>query len=409
MAPDTAPPAPPDGETDPFTLAEQKRWLDLARLGKDAWNTWATEELKKPPAQRVTVDLSDREIDHDNFMGFVFPGTSDFASATFSGNTFFWSATFSGNAFFRSATFSGDAFFGGTTFSGNAAFEGTTFSGAAHFAGATFSGGATFAGTTFSGNATFASAEAEETLVFSDARIAGALFADGAQFKGPTYFQRVDFVQPPAFNSTAFAHNPSFLGATVGYPLLDVPFKRFLGWCALADGDARYRRLKQLAAEAHDHETELTLFALETKAKRFHVLKLTNPFHYPSLALNYLYEWTSGFGQSVMRPTAGLALVFSLALYAFAALAGEATILGRSPLSFDGAVWTAAAVNLFPFAGQAVIGREIMKAGLCPPPDHVDHMGCLENLYAIGAVEGFFALVFLFLIGLGLRNRFRIK
>lgn len=187
------------------------------------------------------------------------------------------------------------------------------------------------------------------------------------------------------------------------------PLAKIYGYCSISDGYARYRRLKQLAAEAHDHEMELRMFALETKAKRFHVLKFDNPSHWPSLALNYLYEWTSGFGQSVMRPTVGLALVFFSSLYAFAALAGEAMILGRPPLSFDGAVWTAAAVNLLPFAGQAVIGREIMTAGICPAPPDAPDFGCLESLYAIGAVEGFLSIVFLFLIGLGLRNRFRIK
>ncbi|NQW11914.1 MAG: pentapeptide repeat-containing protein [Alphaproteobacteria bacterium] len=98
---------PPDPETDPFKLAEQKRWLDLARLGKDAWNSWAEAELNKPLEERARVDLSDLEIDIGDFEGFVFPGNANFFNATFSGNASFHSATFSGNANFIVTAFSG--------------------------------------------------------------------------------------------------------------------------------------------------------------------------------------------------------------------------------------------------------------------------------------------------------------
>jgi len=273
----------------------------------------------------------------------------------------------------------------------------------------TFLGNANFAGTAFWGDASFNSVYATKTATFSVTTIVGVLTAAGGQFRGPVYFANIDFQQPPDFTFTAFSHAPSFLGSRFAYPLKNRRFKHLIGQCRVPDAHDHYRRLKQLAAEAHDHEMELHLFALETKAKRGHALPFGNPAHWPSLLLNYLYEWTSGFGQSVMRPTIGLALVFGIALYAFAALAGEPLLLGRSPLGFDGAVWTAAAVNLLPFAGQAVIGRAVMQQGICPAPPNAPDFECLTGLYAISVAEGFLALIFLFLIGLGPRNRFRIK
>ena len=449
MAPDATPSTPPDGETDPFTLAAQQRWLDLARLGKDAWNTWAEEELKKPLEERATVDLSGQNIGHGEFDGFVFPGAVDFRRAIFDGHTIFQSATFEGLADFRNATFEshadferatfkssvaffkatfmGDANFLSATFKGNGHFLMATFMGIADFLSATFKGYADFESVTFDRSVQFRSAtfksdaifinvafkdsiafygvEVTKTLNLSRAHFNESLNARAAQFKGPAFFAHIDFQRPPDFTSSSFAHSPSFLGATFAYPLSDHRFKWLWGICAVEDGHEHYRRLKQLAAEAHDYETELRLFALETKAKRSYVLTFGNPWHLLSLLLNYLYEWFSDFGQSVMRPGIWLGLTFAIALYLFAALAGS---LGW-PWALPGAVWVAAAVNLLPFAGQAVIGREIMREGLCPAPADAQDWGCLQALYAISAVEGLFALIFLFLIGLGLRNRFRIK
>ena len=122
----------------------------------------------------------------------------------------------------------------------------------------------------------------------------------------------------------------------------------------------------------------------------------------PRLCMNYIYEWVSDFGQSWIRPLGWLTLTIGLAFVTFWSTAPAATSLWISAV--------AAGVNVFPFAGQAVLGREIMTKGLCPMPEtDAGYLDCLTTLYTISAVEGVFGLIFLFLIGLGLRNRFRIK
>lgn len=347
MADDT----PSDGETDPFRLAEQKRWLDLARLGTETWNTWAEAELEKPIEDRDAIDLRGQTIEVSDFRGFIFPANADFIDATFSAD-----------ADFRDATFSADA--------------------------------------------TFRRARIKSVWQMDEAKLAGSLYAAGASIEGHAYLTDIDFRTPPELTSTSFSQPPSFLGSTFAYPCSN----RFWGKCDVRDGEARFRRLKQLAADTHDHELELRLFALETTAKRFHALKLADPRHWPGLALNFGYDWVSDFGQSVLRPLGWLALTIISALFAFEAMTGRPDMLARGLVDFSGVAKVAAFANVFPFAGQAVIGRDIMKAGLCPMVEGTpEHLDCLTTLYTISAVEGVFGLIFLFLIGLGLRNRFRIK
>lgn len=355
-------PTPQDGETDPFKLAEQERWLDLARLGKEAWNTWAEAELEKPEEERSPVDFSDQTIDVSDFKGFIFPAVASFIRATFSTDASFSEATFSNIADFGEATFSDDASFSGAT--------------------------------------------VKSVWLMRGAKVAGSLIARSADIQGHAYFTAIDFRIPPDLISTAFKQPPSFLGSTFGYPCTN----RLLGDCSVEDGEARFRRLKQLAADTHDHELELRLFAHETKAKRFHSLHAANPLHWPGLVLNFGYEWVSDFGQSVLRPLYWLLVTVVCALFAYETMTERPDMLGRGLIEFSDAAKVAAVANVFPFAGQAVIGREIMTTGLCPMVEGTpEHLDCLTTLYTISAVEGVFGLIFLFLIGLGLRNRFRIK
>ncbi|WP_281684835.1 pentapeptide repeat-containing protein [Thalassobaculum salexigens] len=433
---------PSDGETDPFKLAEQERWLDLARLGKDAWNTWAEMELQKLLENQTHVNLSKQVISVSNFRDFIFPTSTSFSGAIFSTGADFrgvkfysytnftettfataanfgW-ASFLNDANFREARFSADVDFSVASFlanaefgwveflagvdfiearfAANAEFYNVSFSSNTLFNLATFSGGADFREANFLSDASFNRVAMESVWQMEKARISGSLSVQGADIRGHVYFTHIGFRVPPDLISTAFKQPPSFLGSTFKYPCAN----RFWGKCSVEDGEARFRRLKQLAADTHDHELELRLFALETKAKRFHTLKPADPRHWPGLVLNFGYGWVSDFGQSALRPLGWLLLTVGAAFAAFWSAAPAATSLWVSAV--------AAGVNVFPFAGQAVIGREIMTKGLCPMDEKApEYLDCLTTLYTISAVEGVFGLIFLFLIGLGLRNRFRIK
>jgi hypothetical protein len=85
---------------DPIKLGSEGRWLNLAALGRDAWNTWSNSEQHKLLEQRATVDFSGGEIVHADWAGFTFPGRARFDNAKFRGHAFFSSAHFMGEVSF---------------------------------------------------------------------------------------------------------------------------------------------------------------------------------------------------------------------------------------------------------------------------------------------------------------------
>ena len=400
---------------DPIKLGGEARWLDLAALGRDAWNTWADSELKKPKAQRATVELGERKLAHTNWGGFKFPGSAHFNNATFlgeahfakteffslawfAGSTFpesssatFQDATFLDRADFSGCKFDGLGFFNSVQFESDVSFNGSRFKGFAHFYSAAFKGPVDFCRTFFGGNAGFGN-----TVFSADARFINAEFHstatfDQATFEGATRFDGVRFEQPPDFTTSNVKYGPSFL---------DTVFDFYNA----SDAHVFYRRLKKFAIDAYDHQSELNLFALEMKARRGHRLKWSRPRDWLELLLSHLYEIASDYGRGVLRPLILLALTFLLAAWQFAHLAGQS----GAPWMWTGPVWVAALVNLLPFAGQSAIGRQVMEAGICAPANAISNP-CLAKLYLVGVIEGVVAVIFLFLLVLGLRNLFRIK
>lgn len=432
---------PNDGETDPFRLAEQERWLDLAFLGKDAWNTWAKAYLDKPVDERPWIDFAGSQATIESFRGFWFPGFVDFSRSSlncrkplidFRDCIFFGKVDFTGSMFryytdFRGSRFQDRADFRECEFRNYADFSRIAFLDTVNFEKSEFFSTSDFRITDFSLIANFRNSKFHRTLNLSDSCIKseadfegiiadwkvyfdnitahGNFSASGSRFNGLVSISNSIFYYPPNFLSTDFSQTPIFLSSFFNYPT-----RGWLGRCEQEDGEARFRRLKQLAAGAHDHELELSLFASELKAKRFHSLKPNRLRDLARFCLNYIYEWTSDFGQSWMRPLGWLAATILCALYAYESMLGTAYTLAKGVVDFSSIAKVASFANVFPFAGQAVVGREIMVRGLCPSPEgEPPPLDCLTTLYTISAVEGVFGLIFLFLIGLGLRNRFRIK
>jgi hypothetical protein len=409
---------------DPITLGNQGRWLKLAGLGVDAWNTWAEEELKKgPPEKCAVIDLRNKKIAHIDFAGFKFPGAAYFSDAEFQCHAFFSRAHFFGQVWFNNSHFSGDATFQHTIFDTtvdfiSATFEKTTsfhwaqfgrdahvlsncceFIGSASFASANFADDAEFINARFHNGADFDKSKFSADACFRGVKFLSSADYKHASFDGLALFDSAEFTQPPDLDGTTFKNPPSFLQATLS-------FYKFPEDASHPDAArSRYRRLKRFAAEESNHESELDLFALETKAKRGGLLKWSRPRTWLELVLNHLYELTSDYGRSVLRPTISLLVVYLLAAGGFAIAAG----ISGAPWRWRGAVWLTALVNLVPFVGQSELGRQVMKAGLCPELNTAPDLACLSKLFEISAVEGFFAVVFLFLLGFGLRNRFRIK
>jgi uncharacterized protein YjbI with pentapeptide repeats len=294
-----------------------------------------------------------------DFSGFIFPLHVDFDKVQFAGNAAFGRAQFSGYAEFNEAQFAGDARFGEARFAGDAWFDEAQFSGDAEFTEAQFSGLAWFGEAQFTGPAWFDKAKFSGNAVFKEAKFSGlAWFTEArfswyaefdkarfsgnawfheAQFAGDAVFAQANFQGAASFDKASFAkvagfaairgetafslagahfqHVPDFIQAhfeeapRLDYMSLDRKVEpgglwRSMGRVFRADVEkardlsARYRALKRLAIQGHDHEREQMFFKGELRARRGG----EDRFLSWRLWFGLFYELLSDFGGSVVRP-----------------------------------------------------------------------------------------------------------
>ncbi|NQU62568.1 MAG: pentapeptide repeat-containing protein [Rhodospirillales bacterium] len=317
--------------------------LAKVREGKDAWNAWAEEN----PGRAVDfrgVDFTFGEKENFSFEGFTFPGDVSFCEGAFQ------------KARFKSVTFGGCADFQRAIFNGDAGFQNSTFNGSTKFLGATFKRHAGFGGATFKNLANFL----------------------GVSFESSVSLESSSFHTVPDFRRSKFSKHVTLYNTDIQFTL---PTK--------ADHADKYRRLKEIAVIARDHDSEQKFFAYELIAKRGHEARSLK------LIPNYLYGCLSDFGRSGGRPFAWLfgAWIGFGVLYNWVAVKDWSHI-------WDGLLFSAA--NLFPFLGAS-------RGALADARTALYGEGPLSvGVHALGIVEGILGVLFIFLIGLALRNRFRI-
>jgi hypothetical protein len=340
---------------------------------------------------------------HANFASAIFSGNARFASTTFSSDANFALATFSHSAHFESATFSSNGYFGSATFSRSACFASATFAGFAGFESAKFSSSAHFSDTnfelaTFSGDANF-----ESATFFGDANFASATFSRDANFELATFSGNADFGSAEIssdirFINTHFAAITIFAEAKFGSAVPDFRGARmheateWHGVCwpsapqekkAAQAAVYAYERLKQEMERLKKHDDEQFFFRKELRARR----GLTSPWS-GSWLLNHIYEVSSDYGQSIARPMLWLLCVFAAGFSIFA----------LAPV-FNGTRMTAAHAALVSFANIfsfLPMSRETIA-------------GLSGAARIIGATQSLLAVLLLFLLGLALRSRFRMR
>ncbi len=152
----------------------------------------------------------------------------------------------------------------------------------------------------------------------------------------------------------------------------------------------RYERLKQEMERLKKHEDEQKVFRMELRARRR--LLWASPFEW---FLNWVYQWSSDYGNSFVRPLVWLLIVF---------VAGTA-LFSRAPLYCGDSMRIPLAArlsiaNLLLFLPNK---REILM--------DVNTAHCLSGaaLQVVSTVQSLLGVVLLFLLGLALRNRFRMR
>ncbi len=370
-------------ELTPFTETERRELLAAyaKRLGRDA--PLSQPSLFKP------VDFCNTHFECTvSFRGFLFASPTDFAGAKFSGGSYFDEATFSEFVYFSKTEFNEVAYFRKTMFFMRADFLETEFFSLATFHKATFSGLANFNDAKFSGEAYFQRAKFSEEANFREAKFSKRANFINAEFCSETVFAGVTFVTSvPDFRGAKLHEATEWHGVSWPEPEIGGKYQ---------DQVYAYERLRQEMERLKKPDDELSFVRKEFRAKR----GLLKPWRVEWL-LNCSYEFLSDYGNSIVRPMVGLMVLFMVGMLLLflggipvfcppPVFAGTSmTILDASAISFTNIF------SIFPGVGK------IMSA---------EHPVILSGAFKLFSVAQFIfgALLFL-LLGLALRNRFRLK
>ena len=360
--------------------------LQLALQGRKAWNEWAENpsnagrsvEFSSANLQELATTGKDggEQID---FQGFIFPGALTFTNCIFSIRGNFANATFKGSADFQGATFEGLALFEDATLRNKADFQNTTFKKWAIFFGATFQMDACFAGASFLRTANFSESKFKKVADFSS-----------SEFTGPVILAKSQFCAgPPDFRNTLFKTHVTLHDMQVGTPSEHA-----------GEHADRYRRLKELAATARDHDRAQAFFANEMRAKRGYETR--------GLARlpNWIYQVLSHYGKSLLRPALALLATWLVAAAVYFLLA-----CGWCAVSRDSwrAAWETLAAALYYSALMLVPALPMSRPRLSALEDTLFGSDSLHlAVWIVSTLESVAGIVLLFLFGLALRNRFRI-
>jgi len=376
-----------------------------------------------------------RIVANDTFLlsSAKFPKGVTFLDAKFVGRFLFSGVVSDGHANFRKAAFSGEANFRSTRFNSEATFHQSHFDAQANFEFSNFGQSSDFGKATFV-DTTFDFANLEGATLFSETEFNGTASFVAIQNKGGFALTGARFDSIPNFTQAHFQEAPDFQNAVL--PVSTQPWWRaFIPSQGNKETLVRWRALRRLATQGHDHEREQLFFSEEIKARR-HVEDFPFGKNLGKFWLGWLYEIFSDFGRSVRRPLAwwlacvGLFGFFNFAMHFRTHLDGEAQgvtswlwaivsrIFGseqsvlKAAHGAAGEPWSDALLLAFhkglvitglggnEFLSHAYIRLFGRHDGLTVIPDSVIYVGFLQTVIST-------ALIFLAL--LAIRNHFRIK
>lgn len=395
---------------------DSEQSLQLFEQGFEAWNAYME-------AHGTTDVRFGKSLDNGNFSQFIFNGQADFSHVVFTDIANFSDCSFKETAIFDDTVFREAAIFSNTNFNGRVLFSYSVFNGLAHFDNSifkervefdnvtcannlvfrdtyfnqeayfdhsSFSQQVSFRRAIFNGPCTFSHATFDTTTFFTGAKFNDANF-DGSLFKKLPRFYEATFTQVPDFSGSIIPSDFIF-ALNINYKIS--PLKRWweLNKASEQLDTLKYRLLKQHAINAKDHDMEQQFFSWEMMAKRWY--SINDPL---SITLSFLYQWFSNFGFSIGRPIFWFIVLCSSCSYSYYTLSqsknyGDAIIYSLS--------------NILPFGvlGKNSIAyhKSLFHSGL--PWASEGSWQFYLTLFS-NNILGF---ILLFLIALGLRNRFRL-
>lgn len=414
------------------TSVELQAWYFIYKAGKDFWNEWVEDisplvdgtYTKDIPSEMVSHMIEDFRARFDDwierngfssnpskialpspeymyfsntewneiadFEGFVIPKKISFNNTLFKRGATFKNATFKEDVDFKNCIFEPTKkwiSFYKTSFEKRALFHDTKFLSKVSFSEAKFDAGSLFLRVIFDGDAFF-----QDTVFRRSANFTSATFRKRALFQNTVFKQNLLFfgndysdgaaIHPEAAKTEAtFVEPPELLGINIDGHIAIKPTQ--LTHLKSKGGDAyKWVKLKKLMADHHNHREENDFFAKELECRAIDAsLK--------EKALIDLYRMTADYGRSATRPFLALLILLIVMVVPYMAFFGSCTaetIKMAANISLD---------NSFLFTLN--LGQE--------PQELQSNLGF--NLITI--THKIIATTLLFLIGLGIRNRLRIK
>lgn len=363
-----------------------------------------------------------------NFTSTLFNDETIFSYARFNSDAFFRSAVFGGVAKIFHTVFGGTAFFHGSQFADMVFFSYSKFHNSAEFSSTVFKNLVTFGGTKFQSFASFNSSCFCEDAVFKEVafegdvdfgwfdeldgnravfptRFLGEVNFNSARLQSKTCFTDVKFLaHVPEFHAVSFYDDTMF---TLPYDYRDNwPPVKGKGVMGASEQKRAYNRLRLFMNKSLQIEEEQFFHRQEMRCKAVMANWYSKPMY-------WLFAAFSDFGNSVMRPVAWLGLSILAGMLFMLWMQGEFTFTPQSAVGFDWSLGLLGAEDVWVKPREAVgwsLSNSVPFLGfskLYYGGDFAD--GLTWPLRVIGGVQTLLGYVLLFFLGLGLRNRFRLR
>lgn len=398
----------------PSTECNQEKWSKLinAHVNKKERVTDAFERVfRERNGSKTPVPTLPNANDKIDFSGVEFNKVVCAKQMVFPRGADFADVNFHKKAVFERTLFASQSYFAGVEFEENVIFESSTHWSEANFLGATFVGEASFRGCSFSKTTTFSRACFYGGADFSSVVFEGIAYFTAAKFGVGSTGERVSFrdclfQRPTSFGNCAFLTcYPDLSGAELHEKTTFSAQARF--WPEEIYHTIELARdtcatIRHNLAKQGLHEDEHFFFRRE--------MYLTGKIGAGSFSIGpdasiwqrlpyLLFGLLSDYGHSIARPTLWLAGLWALGFAAFwGYLAGccvpAPTGAIENPM---GSAMALSFSNLFPLFG---FGRTFLKEELEALP------AVLQLLSGFQTVT---SLPLLFFLGLGLRQRFRLR
>jgi uncharacterized protein YjbI with pentapeptide repeats len=403
-------------------------------------------------------------LSYTTFIDFYDFAKSKFATASFDNVMFYTSVTFKGanfgNCFFRKTVFNQYADFRNLQIKNSGIFQDLQFFGIANFTNADLAG-AYFHGSKFDGLATFKLARFAGIASFTEVQFNAGVSFEKVCFGGLAAFHRSNFrtrcnFQEAQFNAEAIFENsnlhvvghfenaifttwaPSFRGCAIDTTRLEFSDQKHFTITNHSEATIKSLGfLKRLSDEHGQTDQALNFNALELRSKRLNEKASDTAFK----VVTSCYEKFSDYGRSILRPVISY---FVLSFFTFLIALGYSS-LSIKPKDCDGIQWkffsdlertntpcmvthaqsagsdVASDPKLYLSGYRAAFEYTVNRAtGLIDFSESGKATDAIAQrlfgqpiepflMRAFGLFKALGSAVLLFLVALGLRNRYRIK